>query len=112
MKKILSFLGLLSLLFVIVGCDNTTIVGVTISSENNVRTIEVGQTIQLTAKVYNSAASQDVIWSSSNTEVASVSETGLVTGVSVGNVYIIVTSNVDTNISQSFALIVEKLLKL
>lgn len=108
MKKILSFLGLLSLLFVIVGCDNTTIVGVTISSENNVRTIEVGQTIQLTAKVYNSAASQDVIWSSSNTEVASVSETGLVTGVSVGNVYIIVTSNVDTNISQSFALIVEK----
>lgn len=108
MRKILSFLGLFSLLFIIAGCDDTTIVGVTISSENNIRTIEVGKTIQLSAKVYNTAASQDVIWSSSNEEIADVDNSGLVTGVAEGNVYIIATSSVDTNVSQSFALIVEK----
>lgn len=108
MKKIFGFLGLLFLLFSVSACDDTTLIGITISSENNIRNIEVGESIQLSVQVYNSAASQEVTWTSSNDGIAIVNETGFVTGVGVGNVYIIATSVENENISQSYALIIEK----
>lgn len=53
-------------------------------------TVKVKETLQLSAVVNPSNAEYTLTWSSSNPQVASVSETGLVTGVSVGNATITV----------------------
>ena len=56
-------------------------------------TIEAGQTSQLTATVLPSnAANQNVSWSSSNTNVATVDQNGLVSAVSAGTANITVTT--------------------
>lgn len=58
--------------------------------------VSVGSTITLTASATNGGSdvnvNQNVIWSSSNPKVASVSETGVVTGISNGNVTIYATA--------------------
>lgn len=90
------------------GSQQQAIEGITISSENNVRTIQVGQTLQLTAKVFPLSAAQTVTWSTSDSAIATINETGLVNAVAVGNVQLVATSTVDASISQSFALIVEE----
>ena len=55
--------------------------------------IEVGKTYQLTATVLpENATIKDIIWSSSNESVATVSTTGIVTGVSAGSAIITVTT--------------------
>ena len=111
MKKLLVFLCVLVLALFVSGCGTTQtdkVDGITITSEGNVRTIKVGETLQLTAKVFPETADQTVVWTSSKAEVATVSETGLVTAVSEGNVDVVATSNVDTTISQTFSLIIEK----
>ena len=61
----------------------TVVRSVTISGAS---TVEVGSTIALTATTV--PASSSVIWASSNSEVASVSGSGVVTGVSAGTVTI------------------------
>lgn len=81
--------------------------GIEITSTNGVSTIKVEETLQLNAKVFPENANQNVIWSSSDESIATVSTTGLVTGVKVGNVKIVATSSVDANIKQEFALIIE-----
>ena len=83
-------------------------VGIEITSANDVRTVKVEETLQLIAKVYPETANQNVIWSSSDATVATVNETGLVTGVKQGNVKITATSSVDANVKQEFLLTVEK----
>ena len=55
--------------------------------------ITVGSTIQLSTNAGNSSALQ---WSSSNNTVATVSGTGLVTGISVGTAAITVRLTTDT----------------
>ena len=80
--------------------------GISISSENNIRTISVGQTLQLTAKVFPTSANQSVTWSSSDSAIATISGSGLVTALAVGNVQLVATSVADATISQSFALII------
>ena len=51
--------------------------------------INLGNTVQITANVTPSnATNNSVIWSSSNPDVASVSQSGLVTGLTIGNVTI------------------------
>ncbi|MBL6448924.1 carbohydrate-binding protein [Fulvivirga sp. 29W222] len=56
--------------------------------------IEVGNTVQLTAAVSPSnATNHNVEWSSSNTSVASVSSSGLVTAIAKGSATITVTTN-------------------
>ncbi len=55
--------------------------------------ITVGSTIQLSTNAGNSSALQ---WSSSNNTVATVSGTGLVTGISVGTTAITVRLTTDT----------------
>lgn len=54
--------------------------------------VDMGKTIQLSAKVTPDDASQQVTWSSSDTKIATVSADGLVTGVSAGNVTITATA--------------------
>ncbi|MEI7596031.1 MAG: Ig-like domain-containing protein [Bacteroidota bacterium] len=61
--------------------------------------IQGGSTAQLTATVLPAnATNQAITWNSSNVSIASVSATGLVTPISVGNCYILVTT-VDGGIS-------------
>ena len=111
MKKLLVFVCVLVFALFVCGCGETpatTIDGIAITSEGNVRTIKVGETLQLVAKVFPETADQSVLWASSKAEVATVSENGLVTAVSEGNVDIKATSKVDETISQSFSLIIEK----
>lgn len=107
MKKLFTLFTLLLILVLGIGCGSS-IEGITISSENNVRSIKVGETLQLTVQVFPEGASSKVEWSSSKVDVASVSKSGLVTALSVGNVEIIATSTVDKNVSKSFTLIIEE----
>jgi uncharacterized protein YjdB len=67
----------------------TPVTGVSIS--NSVDTITLGHTDQLTATVApNSATNKTVAWSSDNTSVATVDQTGMVTAVKEGSANIIV----------------------
>ena len=90
------------------GSNEQLIEGISISSENNLRTIKVGQTLQLTAKVFPAEAAQTVTWTTSDSSIATINENGLVSAIAVGNVSFTATSTVDTTISQSFALIIEE----
>jgi hypothetical protein len=79
------------------GCDEllnrpVDVTGVTIAEED--QTIVVGDTLQLTATVAPSdATNTDVSWSSSDTDVATVSSSGLVTAVAAGSATITVTTD-------------------
>ena len=70
----------------------TPVVGITVTSQGNLTSIEEGQTLQLSAVCTPSEASQNVTWSTSSSTVATVSSTGLVTAVGKGNVVISATS--------------------
>ncbi|MFA7366722.1 MAG: glycosyl hydrolase family 18 protein [Bacilli bacterium] len=94
MKKIL----ILVLMFLVVGCTNEsknidleTPTGVMIfnNSEDN-EAIVGGMTVELFAIVNPSNASQEVIWSSSDENIATVSDSGVVTGINEGSVTITV----------------------
>ncbi len=113
MKKIFSFIVLTLLICSLAGCVYTppvdgAINGVVITSVENDRNIKVDETLQLTATVYPLTAAQTVTWSSSNNSVAVVDEAGVVTAISRGKVEIYAVSTVDSNVKQSFALIVEE----
>ena len=73
----------------------------------NVEIIE-GLKMQLTATVEPSTASQEVIWSSSNNAVATVSNTGLVQGITVGNAVITVKSTIDETILKTINVVINK----
>ncbi len=62
-------------------------------------TVKVGQMITLNATIAPTTAPQTLVWESTNTEIATVSE-GVVTGVSTGNVTIRVTSFVLSSIHE------------
>ena len=69
--------------------------------------LNVSQTAQLIATIYpNDAANKTVIWNSSNDAVATVSNNGLVTGVSAGTAAITATTTDGTNLSASCAVTV------
>ena len=68
----------------------------------------VGESIQLNSKVEPSTASSLVAWSSSNTEVATVTETGYLTFLKEGNVTISATSKDDTSVVGSLTLTVKQ----
>ena len=72
-------------------CTTGPVTGVTVSPLS--ASIGVGGTRQLTATISPSdATKKNVTWSSSNTAIATVSTSGLVTGVAVGSVTITVTT--------------------
>ena len=65
-------------------------------------TLQKGNTAQLGAVAYPvNASNRDVIWSSSNEEIATVAADGTVVAVSAGTVYITATSVLDPSVSAS-----------
>ncbi len=93
----MAFALIVCVLLVTMGCDEllnrpVDVTGVTITEEN--QTILVGDTLQLNATVSpNDATNKDVAWTSSDTGVATVSSTGLVTAVAAGSATITVTTD-------------------
>lgn len=70
---------------------NVAVTGVTL--DKNTASIDIGDTTQLTATIAPSnATNQNVTWSTSNSSIATVSSTGLVTGVAAGTATITVTT--------------------
>ena len=64
-----------------------------VSISNTIASLFVGNTRQLDVTVYpNNATNKNIIWSSSNNSIATVSDTGLVTAKAEGNVTITATS--------------------
>ena len=91
MKKnnLLFITGFIGLSMVIAGCGEPAYVPVEEVSISGSNTVEVGETIQLSAAVSpDNATKKTITWSSSNPEFAIVSETGMVTGVAKGTVTI------------------------
>ena len=85
------------------------VTGITITSASGSNTVNAGDTLQLTAKVSPSNASDtSVTWSSNSTGIAQVSTTGLVTGVAVGTAVITAKANDGSNKSATFTVTVTK----
>ncbi len=108
MKKLFLILSVFVMALFVTSCQTVSVTGITITSENNVRTIKENETLQLTAQVFPEGANSEVEWSSTNEAVATVDEEGLVTAVAKGNVEIVATSVENEAVSQKFALIVEE----
>lgn len=68
--------------------------------------MSIDETLQLSVQVTPSGAASTVTWSSSNTEVATVSATGAVKGLSVGETTIKATSTVATSVSAEYTITV------
>ena len=77
----------------------TAVTGVSVSPES--ATIEVGETVSLSATVQPAGVSQSVTWASGSPSVATVDSSGVVTGVSAGTAVITATSVVDSTQSGS-----------
>ena len=67
--------------------------------------VQIGKTIVLTASITPSVASQSVTWSSSNMTIATVNQSGVVSGITKGLVNIVATSN-DNGIAKEFLVVV------
>lgn len=86
---------------------SATVTGVTVTAANNATQVAVEATLQLNANVtVTGGAATTVTWSSSDDAKATVSGTGLVTGVAEGQVTITATSTVDNTKSNSITLTV------
>jgi uncharacterized protein YjdB len=89
----------------VIGSSNSVPVTAVVLTPSTI-SLEVGQTQSLSAAVSPSNASdQGVSWSSSNSSIASVSSSGVVTGVSVGTGSITVTTD-DGNYTDSSVVII------
>ena len=75
------------------GSGSTQISGVTLNASSFILEIGPESTYQRTATVNPSNASQQVTWTSGNTSIATVSSSGLVTGVAAGSVVITATAS-------------------
>ncbi len=64
------------------------------------------QTAQLTAYILPADAAQDIVWATSNKDIASVSDTGLVTAKNNGEVIITATSRYNPDVSKSITITV------
>lgn len=74
-------------------------------------TLHVGETLQLEAMILpEDATIKDVIWTSNNTDVATVSEDGLVTAIALGTVDIMATAADGSRVAASCAIIVSPIL--
>lgn len=69
-----------------------TATGVTITAADNATEVQATGTLQLTAVVTPAGANQKVVWSSEKEDIATVSATGLVTGVKIGTTKIFATA--------------------
>lgn len=69
-----------------------TATGVTITAVGDATEVQATKTLQLTAVVAPAGANQKVVWTSEKEDIATVSATGLVTGVKVGTTKIFATA--------------------
>lgn len=69
-----------------------TATGVTITAVGDATEVQATKTLQLTAVVAPAGANQKVVWSSEKEDVATVSATGIVTGVKAGTTKIFATA--------------------
>lgn len=117
MKKWVSFLLIFILALVLIGCgddDKKPDDGnnapaprnIIISGEKD--DLDVGETLQLTAKVEPEKADQEVVWSSKDDSIATVSDKGLVTAVGEGTVIIVATSKKSNRVSKEYEIRVSK----
>ena len=81
------------------GNSGNTTVPQSISITASSKTVKIGKTVQLTAKVKPDGASQEVTWSSNKPEFATVDNNGTVTGVGKGKAVITATSVAAPDIS-------------
>ena len=72
-----------------------------VAVSGSANTVQATQTITLTAVVSPAGASQEVVWSSSDNNVATVDQNGVVTGVAEGNAVITATAK-NTEIAGTF----------
>ena len=111
MKKLFLFIWVLFVAVTLVGCSNTEeqvidVLGIEITSEENVHSLNVGESVQLNAQVYPAYITQSFTWSTSNVYVANVDQNGLVTAVGGGTVEITATyAELDT-VSQKYLIVV------
>lgn len=115
--KALRAIGFTLLVLALAGCptpiddqddDDTLTIDVTgVSlSFRGIKSLELGNTLQLTATVEPSNANSGIVWSSSNTNAATVSQNGLVTPVAEGTTVITVASKKDPSIKDSCTIVV------
>ena len=94
MKKAIIILFATLLAFSIISCDNNLpdtieVTSVTIKGITESQGVEKGDTVQLSATVLpEDATDKSITWVSSDDKIATVSETGLLTGVTEGKVTI------------------------
>ena len=110
--KLLKVLVMTATLFS-VGCTNTSnnqslsLQGFEITTQNQTHELMAGETLVLNVKVYPESGNANVVWTSSDESIATVSTEGIVTGIKAGRVEITCTSTVDSTIKQSIKLIVK-----
>jgi len=75
--------------------ETIDITGVTIADKDNAKSIRINETKQLSAVVAPEGVVQTITWSSSASNIASVSSAGILTGVSKGTAVITAASAVD-----------------
>lgn len=69
--------------------------------------ISIGESLQLFSKISPSTQNQDVIWTSSNTSIATINSNGKVLGINQGQVTITATSKTDSNIKGYITIFVD-----
>lgn len=90
--------------------DSTSIKpeSITLKTVNNKNTLEINESVKLIATVLPAEADQGLYYSSSNQSVATVDQSGRVTGINEGQVTITAYSNTDMKISGSILLSIVK----
>lgn len=107
MKKLISLIGVICILFtsctkeeqkeVEVIEEDTTIKVEEIKLSNDNETIEVGKTIQLTTKILpEDTTNTKILFTSSKDEIATISENGLITGLTIGQTLITASNEAGT----------------
>lgn len=97
MKKWLILPLLMVCVFAFVGCKKNPPSAIVISGTAS---IAISESTQLTATIDPAKADQSVTWATSNAAIATVSETGLVTGLAAGRVSITATSVANPELTQ------------
>ena len=108
MKKIILFIGLILFAVMFTSCTEgvQTVEGIEITSEQNIHTLNVGEELELEAKVYPVTLIQSFVWSSSDEEVATVDSKGLVTAVGSGKVEITASYSSLPELTQKYLIVV------
>lgn len=105
-RKVLSWLFLSSSILLGACSKEVDLKGLEIKAVGDVTTLSVGQTLQLSVKAIPDGAPIGVTWSSTDVEKASVSDSGLVSALSEGNVKIKATSTINSVISTEYSLVI------